>query len=65
MSVKQVTFYDHANEQLCGGILIQGGCVDYIICGCCGGVIEADDPDIDIIVVHEDWKDISENIFKE
>jgi len=65
MVTKQVRFRDKANDQTLGGILIQSGVVDYIICGCCGGVIETDDPDIEIEEIYRNWSDISECIIGE
>ena len=56
MEVKQVIFRDE--DELFGGILIDN---KYIICGCCGGVID-DFEEIEIVEYHKDWLDISEVI---
>lgn len=56
MEVKQIIFRDEG--ELFGGILIDD---KYIICGCCGGVID-DLTEIEIVEYCEDWLDISETI---
>lgn len=56
MEVKQVIFRDEG--ELFGGILIDN---KYIICGCCGGVID-DLTEIEIVEYCRDWLDISEAI---
>ena len=63
--IKQVKFHDKANDEIFGGLLCQEGVCDYIICGCCGGIIEADDPDIEILETYEAWTDISDSIIGE
>ncbi len=62
MVTKQVRFRDKENDEILGGILCEDGVCDYIICGCCGGIVEADDPDIEILEVYKTWCDISESI---
>lgn len=65
----QVKFYDLATEDYIGGIAFH----EYIICGCCGGLLEIADvidectkmaPDITnpIISYENNWVDISEYI---
>lgn len=38
--MKQVMFYDKANDMVHGGLLTDEG---DIVCGCCGGIIPADE----------------------
>lgn len=56
--IKMVRFRDLVNEAILGGILLDDGT---IICGCCGGLIEKDDPNFEIIEELE-WGDISAEI---
>lgn len=56
---KQIRFRDIEADTIIGGIQLDNGDV---ICGCCGGIFEAGDPDIEIIEVFEDWIDISHEI---
>ena len=59
---KQIRFYDAENQTHCGGILMDDGSV---ICGCCGGIFEADDLEnvgITIEHVYDHWVDLSEEI---
>lgn len=58
---KQIRFYDKENEVEHGGILLDNGDV---ICGCCGGLIEADEFELDNIVLeeYEDWVSLDEEI---
>ena len=56
MEVKQIIFRDEG--ELFGGILIDD---KYIICGCCGGVID-DLTEIEIVEYCKDWLNISETI---
>ena len=66
--MKQVKFYDRENDTVLGGILTDEG---DIICGCCGGLIEADDIGDDdgslftILETYKTWLDISEVIIGE
>lgn len=56
METKQIIFRDEG--ELLGGILVDN---KYIICGCCGGVID-DLEEIEIVEYCKDWLDISEAI---
>lgn len=58
--VKQVLFFDNDNKAYEGGILLEDG---RIICGCCGGIIEADDENFKIIKIFDNWVNISEEIY--
>lgn len=61
--MKQVMFYDKANDEKHGGILLDNG---DIICGCCGGIIPNDEigeeHDHEIIKVFESWVNLDEEI---
>ena len=62
--MKQVMFYDKENEMIHGGLLMDNG---DIICGCCGGIIPADeiggeDNDHEIIKVYDFWVNLDETI---
>lgn len=61
--MKQVMFYDKENDVKHGGILTEDG---DIICGCCGGLIPADeigdDCDHQILEVFDNWVDLDEEI---
>ena len=61
--MKQVKFYDSQNGVCHGGILTDDG---DIICGCCGGVIPADEigekHDHQILEVFDNWVDLDEAI---
>lgn len=62
--MKQVMFYDKANNMKHGGILMDNG---DIICGCCGGIIPSDeiggeDDDHVIIKVFKTWVNLDEEI---
>lgn len=61
--MKQVIFYDKENNARHGGILTDDG---DIICGCCGGLIPADeigdDYDHCILVKFDDWVNIDKEI---
>lgn len=62
--MKQVMFYDKANKVKHGGILTDQG---DIICGCCGGLIPADeiggeDNDHVILEVFDFWVNLDEEI---
>lgn len=59
MIAKQVDFYDNENQEFHGGILIDN---DYIICGCCGGVFEVKELDVDKIYIYDNWIDIEKII---
>ena len=61
--MKQVMFYDKENDVKHGGILTDDG---DIICGCCGGLIPADeigdDCDHQILEIFDNWVDLDEEI---
>lgn len=61
--MKQIMFYDKANDVRHGGILTDEG---DIICGCCGGVIPADEIgeeyDHQILKIFDYWVDLTEEI---
>lgn len=62
--MKQVMFYDKTNGERHGGILTDSG---DIICGCCGGVIPADEiggrnDDCVILKVFDFWVNLDEEI---
>lgn len=62
--MKQVMFYDKANDMVHGGLLTDEG---DIICGCRGGIIPADriggkDNDIEIVRVYDSWVNLDETI---
>ena len=56
--VKQVHFVDLENDCTHAGILLDSGDV---ICGCCGGLFEADDrgEQWDVLNVLDDWQDLT------
>lgn len=56
--MKMIKFRDLCNEDILGGILLDDG---NIICGCCGGLIESNDPNFEIIEELE-WINISQEI---
>ena len=41
MKMRQVKFRDKDLDETLGGILCQGGVCDYIICGCCGAIVDS------------------------
>lgn len=41
-----VKFFDMEENSIHYGILVQG---EYIVCGCCGGVIELEDEEVEIL----------------
>lgn len=63
--MRQVMFYDKENDVKHGGILTDEG---DIICGCCGGLISADeigdseDCSHQILEVFENWLNLDEEI---
>lgn len=57
--MEQILFYDVENELYHGGILLDDG---DILCACCGGIIEKDDPDTRIVKEYKDWIDFSDAI---
>lgn len=62
--MKQVMFYDKANDMVHGGLLTDKG---DIICGCCGGIIPADETggeenNYKIIKVYDFWVNLDEAI---
>ena len=65
MSFKQCKFKDFENETILGGILNEDE--NYIICDCCGGVIDLKEEPFDyqIIKVYDSWLNNSEEIIGE
>ena len=59
METKQCVFKDN-DGVIFGGILIDN---EYVICGCCGGVFEANE--VEIIEIFKDWISISDEIIGE
>ena len=57
METKQVIFKDEEGE-IFGGILVDG---EYIICGCCGGVIEYNEVEI---ISDLKWTPLSDTILE-
>lgn len=59
--MKQIKFGDLENKTTHGGILMDDG---NVICGCCGGVYEADEMGTtwEIIKVYKTWIDLTEEI---
>ncbi len=65
--MKQVMFYDKANDKIHGGLLTDD---ENIICGCCGGIIPADeiggeDDDHEILKVYDSWVNLDEAICRD
>lgn len=56
--MQMVKFKDLENNVILGGILTDDGS---IICGCCGGLVEKDDPDFEIME-NLPWVNISNEI---
>ena len=54
----QVAFMDMGLSEVKGGIYI--GCLDGILCGCCGNLIPLSD--IDYLCIYDDWVDLSDCI---
>lgn len=65
MNFKQCKFKDLENDTILGGILNEDE--KYIICGCCGGIIDlSEEPsDYEIIKIYDNWLNISEEIIGE
>ena len=62
--MKQVKFLDIENSAIHGGILTDDG---DIICGCCGGLLEADKngKTWELLKVYKTWVDLDEAIMGE
>lgn len=63
MYTYQVKFRVNEEEDedvVLGGIYVENGDEQYIICGCCGSVFDADE--VCIVEKYEDWFDLSEEI---
>lgn len=65
--MKQVMFYDKENKMVHGGLLMEDG---NIICGCCGGIIPADeiggeDNDFEIVKIYDSWTNLDEAICRD
>lgn len=63
MTAKQVRFRCEGEYAHFGGILVQRNSDTFVICGCCGGVIEMDD--IAEITEYKYWVDIDNEITRE
>lgn len=59
MLTKQCAFKDE-DGTIFGGIYVEIGEEKYVICGCCGGVMEMDD--IEELYLFDEWNNISEEI---
>ena len=59
MFTRQVIFKDEKGT-IFGGIYVEFDDERYIICGCCGGVFDADE--VEIVKTFEDWVNIEEEI---
>lgn len=57
MNIKQVCFRAKGEEEFFGGILVDN---EYVICGCCGGVIPIDE--IAQMKPYKIWVNISHEI---
>ena len=63
MKTKQIKFRDTDNDAILGGILIDDR---YIICGCCGGVIDLNEEDCGAEILERyPWINISDAIVGE
>ena len=59
MLTQQVQFWDDDNKEWFGGIMIDN---EYIICGCCGSVLELNEFEEKEVIEYEDWVNIEEEI---
>lgn len=59
--IKQIKFIDNENDAIHGGIRLDNGDV---ICGCCGGLIEADEftEDCEVLEEFDTWVNLDEEI---
>lgn len=59
--IRQIAFHDIENDTTSGGIMLQNG---DIICGCCGGILEASDEGItwNVVKFYDNWVNISDEI---
>lgn len=57
--MKQIKFKDFKDNTIHGGILLINGDA---ICGCCGGLLKANDNSWKIIEKYDDWIDLDETI---
>jgi hypothetical protein len=59
--IKQIKFIDNENDVIHGGIRLDNGDV---ICGCCGGLIEAEEfaEDCEVLEEYETWTNLDEEI---
>ena len=65
MKTEQIKFRDTENDAILGGILIDDR---YIICGCCGGIIDLNEEDCSAEILEHypfNWIDISDAIVGE
>lgn len=57
--ISQVRFRDLENNVTLGGILVDN---EYIICGCCGGIIYLDNEQYEIMEIYNKWVSLSDEI---
>lgn len=57
--IKQVRFVDGGGN-IWGGILVMVDDLPYIICGCCGSVLELDE--VEILEEYDTWANLSDEI---
>lgn len=72
MILKQCKIYDKESDTTLGGIAaFEEDKLQYIICACCGAILEADDfsddedSDFELVEVYDNWIDFSENIIED
>ena len=57
METKQVCFRAEGDNEFFGGILVNN---EYVICGCCGGVVSIDE--VAELEPYKNWANISDEI---
>lgn len=60
MQTKQIRFRCTDDSNYSGGILVDTGEDTYIICGCCGGIIDWED--VEDFELYDHWVNISNEI---
>ena len=73
MIYKQCKLYDKENDAYLGGIAAIGenDAIEFVICACCGGTIEADEffddenSYFELVEIYENWVDFSEAIIED
>ena len=67
MTFKQCKFKDIENDTVLGGLINEDE--NYIICGCCGCILDLNDPEntgyYEVLEIYEYWVNISEEIIGE